>query len=62
MPAHRFHGVAHGTEGAVVSALPLSYFSGFLLVTAVLLGAGIVLGHGVSALQKGNCYSASAGA
>ena len=57
-----FHGVALGTEGAVGSALPLSYFSGFLLATAVLLGAGIVLGHGVSVLQKRDLLQRIAGA
>ena len=57
-----FHGVAHGTDGAVGSALPLSYFSGFLLATAVLLGAGIVLGHGVSVLQKRDLLQRIAGA
>jgi urease accessory protein len=45
-----FHGFAHGAEGAAGGAGPgLEYFAGFLLATAVLLGAGL---SGASALSR----------
>lgn len=56
-----FHGAAHGTEGAAGGAFAFPYFSGFLLATVALLGAGIALGEACSAFQRRDLLQRIAG-
>ena len=55
-----FHGLAHGMEGPA-GHLPLFYFSGFLLATALLHGAGIGLGAVSSVLPRPDLMQRGAG-
>jgi urease accessory protein len=49
-----FHGLAHGAEGGANGTGPgLEYFAGFLLATAVLIGAGILSAAALSGSRHG---------
>ena len=51
------HGFAHGVEGVLTS----SYTVGFLAATAILHGIGLILGFGISKIDKLNLYRISGG-
>lgn len=57
-----FHGLAHGAEGVADGFGPvLGYFAGFLLSTAVLLGAGLSGAKALSGWRYGDGFQRMAG-